>query len=61
MKSPILGKVIALGRVSTSHSSNGTSVEIGQLDGHQKRIKASICPFPHFDPSKERVKGNYNI
>ena len=52
MKSPILGKVIALGRVSASHLSNGTSVEVRQLDGHQKRIKASVCPFPHFDPTK---------
>ena len=52
--------MIALGRVSISHSLFGTNVEVGQLDGHQKRIKANICPFPHFDPSKERVKGNYS-
>ncbi len=60
MKSPILGKVIALGRVATTHSAIGTEIEIGQLDGHQKRLKATIVPFPHFDPTKERVKGNYS-
>lgn len=59
MKSPILGKVIALARLTAAHSAIGTEIEIGQLDGHQKRIRASVCAFPHFDPSKERVKGHY--
>ena len=36
-----------------------TEIEIGQLDGMQKRLKAKVCAFPHFDPTKERVKGNY--
>ena len=60
MKSPILGKVIALGRVATAHSAIGTELEVGQLDGQQKRLKAAITNFPHFDPTKERVKGNYS-
>lgn len=60
MKSPYLGKVIALGRIATPHSQIGTAVEIGQLDGHQKRIKAVVSPFPHFDPTKSRVKGDYS-
>ncbi|MDD9923235.1 MAG: DUF1989 domain-containing protein [Boseongicola sp.] len=60
MKSPFLGKVIALGRVATAHAELGTNLEIGQLDGQQKRLKAKIVPFPHFDPTKERVKGNYD-
>ncbi|KNG93517.1 DUF1989 domain-containing protein [Pseudaestuariivita atlantica] len=59
MKSPYLGKVIALGRVAVTHAEVGTEIEIGQLDGMQKRLKARIVPFPHFDPTKERVKGNY--
>ena len=59
VKSPILGKVIALARVSVTHSEPGTEIEIGQLDGQQKRLKAHVVPFPHFDPTKERVKGNY--
>ena len=60
IKSPVLGKVIALARVDVTHSELGTKVEIGQLDGLQKRLKASIVKFPHFDPTKERVKGNYS-
>ncbi|WP_350334422.1 DUF1989 domain-containing protein [Coralliovum pocilloporae] len=59
VKSPILGKVIALARLDITHATPGTELEIGQLDGHQKRLKATITPFPHFDPTKERVKGNY--
>ena len=60
IKSPVLGKVIALARVDVTHSELGTEVEVGQLDGLQKRLKASIVKFPHFDPKKERVKGNYS-
>ena len=59
MKSPILGKNIALARVSVTHAAPGTEVEVGQLDGQQKRLKAHVVPYPHFDPTKERVKGNY--
>ena len=59
MKSPWLGKVIALARMDVTHAEEGTAVEIGQLDGMQKRIPATVCRFPHFDPTKERVKGNY--
>lgn len=61
MKSPILDKVIALGRVSVAHAGIGTDIEIGQLDGQQKRLKAKVSAFPHFDPGKERVKGNYEV
>lgn len=59
LKSPILGKNIALARVSVTHAEPGTEIEIGQLDGLQKRLKAKVVPYPHFDPTKERVKGNY--
>ena len=58
-KSPTLGKVIALARVDTTHADMSTAVEIGKLDGQQKRLLATVCSFPHFDPKKERVKGNY--
>ena len=60
MKSPILGKTIALARVSVTHAEPGTEIEIGQLDGQQKRLKARVVPYPHFDPTKERVKGHYD-
>lgn len=59
VKSPILGKVIALARVDVTHAEPGTELEVGQLDGLQKRLEAKVVAFPHFDPTKERVKGNY--
>jgi aminomethyltransferase len=61
VKSPILGKVIALASLDTIYAETGTAVEVGQLDGHQKRLKAMVVRFPHFDPTKERVKGNYDV
>ncbi|MBY6004546.1 aminomethyltransferase family protein [Salipiger bermudensis] len=58
-RSPILGKTIALARVETPYTDVGTELEIGQLDGHQKRLTARVVPFPHFDPTKSRAKGDY--
>lgn len=59
VKSPVLGKTIAMARVDMTHSDVGTELEVGQLDGLQKRLAATVVAFPHFDPGKERVKGNY--
>ncbi|MDX1710444.1 MAG: DUF1989 domain-containing protein [Rhodovibrionaceae bacterium] len=56
MRSPILGKNIALARVDVTHGEEGTQVEVGKLDGHQKRLPARIVRFPHFDPEKTRVR-----
>ncbi len=60
MKSPLLGRVIALARVAVTHADPGTEIEVGQLDGQQKRLKAVVSKFPHFDPKKERVRGVYS-
>ena len=56
MLSPILGKNIALCRIDVKYSEIGTEVEIGKLDGHQKRIIANIVPFPFYDPTKSKVR-----
>ncbi len=58
--SPILGKSIALCRMNIEFADDGTQLEIGKLDDHQKRIAAVVAPFPHFDPGKQRVRGNYS-
>ena len=55
-RSPILNKTIALARVDITNSELGTEVEIGKLDGHQKRLPARIVRFPHYDPDKTRVR-----
>ncbi|NYJ13849.1 aminomethyltransferase [Rhizobium leguminosarum] len=55
-RSPILGKTIALARIDVMHASPGTEVEIGKLDGHQKRLPATIVPLSHYDPQKTRPR-----
>ena len=54
--SPILNKNIALCRIDILSSEIGTKVEVGKLDGHQKRISATIVNFPFYDPDKSRVR-----
>ena len=56
MRSPILDKTIALARVDVGSSAIGTEIEIGKLDGHQKRLKAKVVRFAHYDPDKTRVR-----
>jgi aminomethyltransferase len=56
MISPTLNKNIALCRIDTKYSEIGTEVEIGKIDGHQKRIGAKVVPFPFYDPTKSRVR-----
>lgn len=51
-RSPLLKKTIALARMDVLHSETGTEVEIGKLDGQQKRLPARIVPFAHYDPQK---------
>ena len=55
-RSPLTGKSIALCRMAVEHAGLGTAVEIGQLDGVQKRLEATVVPFPFYDPDKSRVR-----
>ena len=54
--SPTLNKNIALCRIDVGHSELDTEVEVGKIDGHQKRIPAKIVSFPHYDPKKLKVR-----
>ncbi len=54
MRSPILGKNIALARVDVAHADVGTALEVGKLDGQQMRLPAVIVPLSHYDPKKTR-------
>ncbi|MDN5932076.1 MAG: aminomethyltransferase family protein, partial [Pseudonocardia sp.] len=55
-RSPILRRNIALCRIAVQHAEIGTAVEVGKLDGHQKRIPARVVRFPFYDPDKERPR-----
>ena len=56
VRSPILAKNIALCRMTVEHSEPGTEVEVGKLDGHQKRLPAIVVSYPFYDPDKSRVR-----
>ena len=55
-RSPTLRKNIALCRMSVQYSELGTAVEVGKLDGLQKRIPAQVVRFPFYDPDKTRPR-----
>ena len=56
MRSPVLKKTIALARLESQHAGPGTQVEVGKLDGRQKRLPAKVVPFPFYNPDKSRVR-----
>jgi aminomethyltransferase len=55
-RSPTLRKNIALCRMSVQYAEDGSAVEVGKLDGLQKRIPAQVVGFPFYDPKKERPR-----
>ncbi len=55
-KSPMLGQVIAMARLSIEFASPDTEVEVGLLDGRMKRLSATVVPVPFFDPKRERAR-----
>jgi aminomethyltransferase len=55
-RSPLFG-VIALARLDVTQAEAGRELEIGQLDGQQKRLPARVTTLPFYDPEKTRVRG----
>jgi len=55
-RSPLLRKNIALCRLSVQYAALGAEVEVGKLDGQQKRIPATVVRFPFYDPDKTRPR-----
>ena len=55
-RSPYVRKPIALCRMSVQYAELGTELEIGKLDGLQKRIPATVVRFPFYDPDKTRPR-----
>ena len=41
---------------SVQQAELGTSLEVGKLDGMQKRIAAEVVRFPFYDPDKSRPR-----
>ncbi|MBC8269053.1 MAG: DUF1989 domain-containing protein [Rhodospirillaceae bacterium] len=55
-RSPVLKKNVALCRMAVEHCEPGTEVEVGKLDGHQKRLPATVVPLSFYDPEKKRPR-----
>ncbi len=55
-RSPLLRTNIALCRMAVLYDAVGTEVEVGKLDGLQKRIPATVVRFPFYDPEKTRPR-----
>jgi aminomethyltransferase len=55
-RSPTLKRSIALCRMAIQYADIGTGVEVGKLDGLQKRIPAQVVRIPFYDPDKTRPR-----
>ena len=55
-QSPLLKQQIALCRVAPGYAEPGTRLEVGQLDGHKKRLAATVTTIPFYDPERTRVR-----
>ena len=54
--SPQLECPIAMARMHRDESAPGTRVEIGKLDGHIKRLAATVCELPFTDPKRKKLR-----
>lgn len=55
-RSPITGQNIALCRLDVRYCTLGTPLQLGKLDGHQKRLEVEVCAPIFYDPDKTRVR-----
>ena len=53
--SPLMGKQIAMIRVAPEFSAIGTRLEVGKLDGQQKRLVGEVVKLPFYDPKREKL------
>lgn len=55
-RSPLLNQHIALARVDVEYATMTHGLEIGKLDGFQKRIVVEVVRFPFYDPEKRKPR-----
>ncbi|WP_348540509.1 DUF1989 domain-containing protein [Shimia sp. R9_3] len=56
VRSPMFERAIAMARLSVEFSATDTALEVGQLDGHMKRLPAKVCDIPFYDPKREKAR-----
>lgn len=54
--SPSLERGIAMARLAVEHAQIGTELQVGVLDGHIKRVRATVTDIPFIDPSRSRAR-----
>jgi aminomethyltransferase len=55
-RSPMFECTIAMARLAVEYAGDGTELEVGQMDGRMKRLPATVCSIPFFDPKRERAR-----
>ncbi|WP_243694375.1 DUF1989 domain-containing protein [Shimia isoporae] len=55
-RSPMFECSIAMARLAIEFAVAGETLEVGQLDGRMKRLTATVCDVPFFDPKRERAR-----
>lgn len=55
-RTPMFEGTIAMARLAVEYSDVGTELEVGMMDGHMKRLTATVCDVPFFDPKRERAR-----
>lgn len=55
-RSPMLECGIAMARLAIEQAEDGNILQIGQMDGHMKRLTARVAPVPFVDPKRERAR-----
>ena len=55
-RSPSLQRAIAMVRLAVEHAETGRSLDVGQMDGHMKRLPATVTEIPFIDPQRKRAR-----
>ena len=55
--SPTLQKSIAMAIINIEQATAGNTLEVGKLDGHAKRLSATVTTVPFVDPQRKRARG----
>ena len=55
-RSPLFERTVAMARLAVEFAEDGTALEIGQLDGHMKRVSATVAAVPLVDAKREKAR-----
>ncbi len=55
-RSPKFERTIAMARLAVEHAETGTALQVGQMDGHMKRLPCTVTDIPFYDPKRERAR-----